>query len=201
MKRFTPRRILRLARNILFDLKYGAFLGGTVTSPYAHLGSIRSENTDYEALPHIFTDEIRSGDILLDVGCGKGRVINWWLSQYPGHRIFGVEWNESVAVRTKKRLKRFPEVTITAGSILDNFPAEANVIYLFHPFRGDLMRQFKELIIATGGKNTAGQPLRIYYYNPYELSLFSEDERFTIRPLELPDPFFKASVIEFKEQP
>ena len=59
-------RSFRIARNALQDLRYGAPLGGLI-SMYG--------NTDYLALSNIFAKRIKDNDVLVDVGCGKGRVI------------------------------------------------------------------------------------------------------------------------------
>ena len=45
-------------------------------------------------LPKLFNERngtaIKSSDVLVDVGCGRGRVINWWLSLGLGNKI--VSW-------------------------------------------------------------------------------------------------------------
>jgi hypothetical protein len=68
-------RAIRLTRNVLFDLRYGGFLGGSHTSPYAALGIYIAVNTDYRALRLIFEERLKDSNVLVDMGCGKGRVI------------------------------------------------------------------------------------------------------------------------------
>ncbi len=86
--------------------RYGAFLGGTVKTPYADLGIHDSASTDYGALPQIFENAISPSDVLVDIGCGKGRVINWWLSRGYTNRMVGLEIDSEVARQTADRLRK-----------------------------------------------------------------------------------------------
>jgi hypothetical protein len=63
---------------LLVDLRFGGGVHGVVPTRYAHLGAETVANSDYAALKTIPWD-IHGPDVLVDVGCGKGRVINWWL--------------------------------------------------------------------------------------------------------------------------
>jgi hypothetical protein len=71
---------IRAADNFFLDLQYsGRFLGGTMESRYASSGAIATQSTDYLALSYIFDNlvQVQESDVLVDVGCGKGRVIFW----------------------------------------------------------------------------------------------------------------------------
>ena len=61
------------------DLRYGGLLRGTLPNRFLHLGAHHAANTPYFILPIIFDGIIHDDDVLVDVGCGKGRVLNWWL--------------------------------------------------------------------------------------------------------------------------
>jgi hypothetical protein len=58
-------------------MRYGRPLGGTIKTRFAHLGAYDTANADYKDLAKLFAH------LLVDVGCGKGRAINWFLSEYP----------------------------------------------------------------------------------------------------------------------
>src|SRR5262245_31735372 len=98
------------ARNLAMDLRYGASLAGT--APPRAEGTAAVVNSQYSVLPYVFGDRIRPHDVLVDVGCGKGRVINWWLSQGLRNRMVGIEHNPEIASATARRLRRFRNVTI-----------------------------------------------------------------------------------------
>lgn len=152
----------RLARNVAFDLRYGAFLGGVIPTRYGEDGAANVANTDYGVLPRLFADLIREDDVLVDVGCGKGRVLNWWLNHYPRNRIIGVELDPQVGANTARRLRRWPQVSIRIGSVVDAFPDEGTLFYLFNPFSLPVMEKFVTRFMDSPGR---GSGRRIIYYN------------------------------------
>jgi len=98
-------------RNVLTDRKYGGWSGGSRTSTHADLGANLFGSVHYYELPRIFSArnglEITPSDVLVDIGCGKGRVINWWLGLGLGNRIIGLEIEELLAIEARKRLQRY----------------------------------------------------------------------------------------------
>src|SRR5215469_3193350 len=169
--RSTLRFGIRLLRNLLLDLRYGRFLGGTRKSPYAHLGIVDTANTGYEALPLIFRDSIKQSDVLVDIGCGKGRVINWWLSRGLHNSIIGIELDETVAKATQRRLRRYTNVKIISGDAIANLPENGTIFYLFNPFDEPWVAALKDrlaMIFALGGNRT------VFYYNCVHVNVFKE---------------------------
>ncbi len=173
----------RLARNVLLDLRFGAFLGGAAKrSPFAHLGANQSNNSDYGTLDQIFKDQINASDVLVDVGCGRGRVINWWLSRGLKNPIYGLELDPELAREVSARLRRWQNVSILTGSALDNLPSNATLLYLFNPFNEQVMTQFRDRVFERC-KDKAR--LKILYYAPEHLSVFESDERWNVQRIEL----------------
>ena len=79
--------------DFFIDLRYGGYFGGKIKSRYAHLGAHDTASGHYSVLSCIFRKyKIKDSDVLVDVGCGKGRVINWWLKQGHQNRIIGMDW-------------------------------------------------------------------------------------------------------------
>lgn len=163
-----PHRISRLWNNLALDLRFGGFLGGSQRSRDA--GATWVVNTDYAVMPQIFGDRVRPEDVLVDVGCGKGRVINWWLHQGYGNRMIGLELVPEVAERTRARLRKHRNITIVTGDAIDNLPAVGTLFYLFNPFSDEagtqrFMDRFRELFTRRPG-------VRAFYYNPVFAELF-----------------------------
>jgi hypothetical protein len=175
--------VVRLARNVLFDLKYGGFAGGTVEA--RHKGARATGNTPYELMPHLFKGRIRPDDVLVDVGCGKGRVINWWLENDRSQRIVGLELLEEVAAATKTRLRRYANVTIVPGDAIKNLPEDGTLFFLFNPFDADTLMRFKERLRELCQSNPKR---RLLYFAPVHLEVFSEDPDWdvAIHPVEAP---------------
>ena len=79
----------------LTDLRYGGYFGGFQKTRYGHLGAHDTMSSHYFVLSRLFGKfPVKESDVLVDVGCGKGRVINWWLRKGCRHRIIGIELDE-----------------------------------------------------------------------------------------------------------
>jgi hypothetical protein len=75
-------KFFRLLKNVYLDIRFGGkFLGGMIKTKYESIGAYDTGNSDYNALNYIFTNmlHIQRDDVIVDVGCGKGRVINFLL--------------------------------------------------------------------------------------------------------------------------
>jgi hypothetical protein len=186
------RRAPKIARNMLRDLRYGAPLGGTIKSRFEHLGAHDVGNADYDDLALLFAEAgVTPNDVLVDVGAGKGRALNWFIGRYPGVSIYGIELDPEVCARTAKRLRRFDNVTVLCGDATKMLPAEGTVFYLFNPFGDEVMREFLAALLRLDPP-ASGRPRRVVYLNCKFLAPFLEEARCTVRKLELPIVFDSA---------
>ncbi len=167
-------------RNLVMDLRFGKVLGGT------YLQKIKpTENSDYEALSRIFKNRINDDDILVDVGCGNGRVINWWLQHHPKNKMIGIELSEEIASKTSVRLQRFPNVTIIQGNAIESLPDDGTLFYFYNPFKRDVVRKFNEQI-KRQFKST--QNVRFFYYNCKYVDIFERDPKWHVEFVDLGGP-------------
>lgn len=172
--------------NTLRDLPYGMPLGGKVKTRYADLGAHDTENVSWDKMDALFASiDVQAEDVLVDVGCGKGRSINWFLQHFPRNSIVGIELDPTVGARTAKRLRRRTNVVVICGDATRLVPAQGTIFYAFNPFNETAMQRFADTfcdVHARGGP--AGRT--IAYLNAKCLSVFAEDPRFSVR--ELDDP-------------
>jgi hypothetical protein len=89
---------------------------------------------------------ISPDDVLVDVGCGEGRVINFWLSQGWKNPMIGIEAVEAVADEARKRYRKYPNVSIVTGDALANLPCNGTLFYLYNPFGEEVVAQFEKTI-------------------------------------------------------
>jgi len=194
------KSIRRLARNITQDLRYGGFLGGVKQSPYAGAGAYDTANSDYEALAHLFAplrDRIREHSVLVDVGCGKGRVLNFWLREFPDRQVCGIELDESVAADTARRLSSYPRVRVLQGDVRELIPPEATFFYLFNPFNREVLADFVARLKASP-QALQGRQIDILYYNPLHADVFEASDA-VITAVSLPQGFHRALYIRLSE--
>lgn len=176
----------RPLQNLVLDLRYGGWTGGTVAATAE--GASRVQSTDYAALARLHRRNgirVRPDDVLVDVGCGRGRVINWWLGQGWRNRMIGLELIPAIARQTADRLRPHANVEIRAGDAVDVLPAEGTFFYLYNPFDARVMRRWAGALLARAERPRA---LRIVYFNCRHLEVFGDDPRWRVRTLDTGEP-------------
>lgn len=122
------------------------------------------EPTPYSVLERLANSGlIRKKDVVLDYGCGKGRV-DFFLSYQTKAKTIGIEYDERIyqgALDNQKTAvsgarTEFAKARAEAYEV----PAEVNRYYFFNPFSVELLRKVMARIIES------------YYANPREAFLF-----------------------------
>ena len=123
----------------------------------------------YEPTPYAVMERlansgfIRKQDVVLDYGCGKGRVDFFLAYQTRAHCI-GVEYDERIIAVAREN----GNTAVSAGRVeillgnAETFPVPQNVnrIFFFNPFSVEILRKAMARILES------------YYENPRELLLF-----------------------------
>ena len=123
----------------------------------------------YEPTPYCVLERlvhsgfIRKSDVVLDYGCGKGRV-DFFLSYQTKANTIGVEYDERIyrgALENQKTVvsKTTAEFVPVRAEEYD-VPPEVNRCYFFNPFSVEILRKVMARIIES------------YYENPREMFLF-----------------------------
>jgi SAM-dependent methyltransferase len=177
-----------MVRSALRDLRHGRALGGTVRSRYEHLGAYHATNSPYEDLDRVFAGvAIGQFDTIVDVGCGKGRSLNWLIDRFPANPIVGIELDPELCARTARRLRRRSNVTVVCGDATELIPPEGRVFYLFNPFDETVMTRFAAALLERG------RPATIVYYNAKFLEPFRAG--FTVQELNDPALAHRSAVM------
>lgn len=165
--------IYNLILEIMLDLRYsGKLLKGNCKTSYKHLGANDIYHTKYSIMPIIFgLVRISKNDVLVDVGCGKGRVINYWLSRKFKNKIVGLELDPVVARQTASHLSRWKNVSIIVGDAITNLPSDGTIFYFYNPFSEDKVKQFEKSLTD----NYKNKRIKIIYYNPKSIHVFEND--------------------------
>jgi SAM-dependent methyltransferase len=186
---------LESVRNFLIDRKYGGSCGGAYQTRFPDTGARGTSSVDYYQLPKLFHERngvvIRPSDVLVDVGCGKGRVINWWLSRGLRNRLIGIELDERFAAPTAARLRKYPNVSILCGNALDHIPPEGTLFFLFNPFTAPIVEAFKDRVIEICGEDA---DVTILYSFCVHGDVFRNDPRWVVEPVSI-KTFWPAVVV------
>lgn len=167
--KYLQRQLNRL--KIDFSIQR-TFLAGDVPA-IDHKNLIKTANSNYEELESIFFKHfsVKPDDVIIDVGCGKGRVFNYLLYKGLKNKMIGYEINPMVGEKTRKRLARYKNVEIRCCNIFDDFPGEGNVFYLYHPFKEAMMRAFMNEV-----QKVAERKPVLLYNNPAHLNVVDTDK-------------------------
>ena len=122
------------------------------------------EPTPYSVLERLANSGlIRKKDVVLDYGCGKGRV-EFFLSYQTKAHTMGVEYDERIFQGTlenrKTAVSRERTEFILARAEEYSVPPEVNRCYFFNPFSVELLRKVMARVTES------------YYENPREMYLF-----------------------------
>jgi hypothetical protein len=165
-----------LVTYVLYERRFGVRTDGAVS--LRELGLEEVDRVDYEpsgwlALRRTLCKrEVSAGDVFLDYGSGKGRVV-LQAALYPFRRVIGVELSSQlheVAVtnvdRCLHRLRCQDIVLINSPAETYVVPDDVTVVFYFNPFGGDAFARTVQEIIASYDRNP--RPIRLIYYNPQE---------------------------------
>lgn len=165
----------------MLDLKYsGRLLTGHLPTAYKHLGANDVYHTEYPAMSIIFSQiTITPEDVLVDVGCGKGRIINYWLSQGYVNKIYGLELDPAVAENTTMQFNNWGNVSIWSGDATLQIPQDGTIFYLYNPFSSEKFVEFESQM----AKLAQHKKITLLYYRPQSLSVF-ETGRWNIQLID-----------------
>lgn len=165
----------RGARNAFVDIRRGRPLVGTWRRPGRP--SYNHENSDHVALRRIFAGRVRPDDVLVDIGCGRGRVLAHWSSHYPEHRMVGIEIDPHAAARAGAHMSRHPNCTVVCGDAVDLLPEDGSLFYLYNPFGFDTLDRLRLRIEALP---RGSRRLVLLYHNPKHVAVFEGIPAWTV---------------------
>ena len=121
----------------------------------------------YEPTPYCVLERLaESGffgkdDVVLDYGCGKGRV-GFFLSHRTKAKTIGIEYDEHIyagALENQKTAQAKADFVLSRAEEYE-VPADVNRCYFFNPFSAEILHKVMARIIES------------YYENPREIFLF-----------------------------
>lgn len=177
-KNWFIRKFIRLSRKMVdkMDAVPDKKVCGVSLSKYVPSvagGSTGSQSTPYFVLETVFKDaRFSSEDSLIDVGCGKGRVLAYLQKNNFPCQLTGIELNPEVAGFAQSWAEKYTNINIICG---DAFQLDYNafsVIYMGRPFEPELFHKFIEFLEAT-----LKHPIRLYYWVEQQSGKFLDDRR------------------------
>ena len=139
------------------------------------------EPTDYCVLERLANSGyIKKRHLLLDYGCGKGRV-SFFLAYQTGCKTIGIEYDERLidrALRNQKRALSANRTRFVHQNALDfQVPVEANRVFFFNPFSKAILEQVIGHILESYDHSPRDIKLFFYYPSPDYEDFLKDHER------------------------
>ena len=152
------------------------------------------EPTPYSVLQRLAnTGLIRKNNMLLDYGCGKGRV-DFFLSYQTRCRCLGVEYDERIyekVMENKKEAVSKERVSFSLANAEEfQLPEQIDRIYFFNPFSVEILRKVMARIMESYYEHPR-QILCFFYYpsDEYLTYLMTVDEMMFTDEIDCSDLF------------
>lgn len=132
------------------------------------------EPTPYSVLERLAqSGRIRKKQVLLDYGCGKGRV-DFFLAYQAGCRSIGIEYDDRIyekAVENQKAAVSSGRVRMEqANAEMFPVPPEVDRIYFFNPFSVEILQKVMNRILDSYYEQM--RPIQLFFYYPSDEYLF-----------------------------
>ena len=169
----TLGAMLRKQTDYAIDWAVDAILGIKTFSRVPVAPDMSARNIQYDPLPYrsLFALArhlpLLPGDHLIDIGCGKGRVLCFFALRRV-RRCSGIEIRQDLAqdaLRNARSLRgRRARIDVTRADAIEADIGDASVVYLFNPFSAEVM----EPVLRKIENSLRARPraLRICYVNP-----------------------------------
>ena len=152
------------------------------------------EPTPYSVLERLAqSGRIRKKQVLLDYGCGKGRV-DFFLAYQAGCRSIGIEYDDRIyekAVENQKAAVSSGRVRMEqANAEMFPVPPEVDRIYFFNPFSVEILQKVMNRILDSYYEQM--RPIQLFFYYPsdeYLSYLMTVDELMFEDEIECGDLF------------
>ena len=128
------------------------------------------EPTPYSVLERLTNSGlIRKRDVVLDYGCGKGRV-DFFLSYQAKASTIGIEYDERIyksAIENQKTgVSKAKTQFVLARAEAYEVPAKVNRCYFFNPFSVEILRKVMARLIESYYENL--REVFLFFYYPSE---------------------------------
>jgi SAM-dependent methyltransferase len=127
--------------------------------------------------------QLERDDVLLDAGCGKGRMVFVAARKYELKRVIGIDLQPQLievarANAAHLRSLRTPIELLLADATSWNVPDDVTAIYLNHPFRGAVLDAFLDRVLASYDRQP--RQLRLLYLHPFNRGQLEARGRFRL---------------------
>ena len=156
----------------LWDERLGVSTGGVDYS------AEDDNNYGYDPTPYVVLEElirldvISKDDVVVDYGCGKGRV-GFFLNSQVGCDVIGIDFNRDLIEKAEENLESYGGDGISFHCLRaeDYCPGDVNIFYFFNPFSSGVFSRVLKRIEESYAKNPR-EIMIFFYYSTIEYRLY-----------------------------
>ncbi len=124
--------------------------------------------------------DLRPSDVLLDIGCGAGRIL-CAAARTPVRRVIGLDIDPKIAAIARENARhlqgRQAEIEVVEGNALSyEIPDDVTVVFLYNPFGGEVFSSVLKRLIEAADR--APRQLHLVYAHPFEHERVMQLKRF-----------------------
>lgn len=186
----TFKLMISTVVDYFFDIKYGTDTFSWVEIDDLGIDDFKKSRTSRYAptpvssLRKVFRElKIPPGKVLVDLGCGKGRVL-LVASEFEFKEVRGIEFSSTLcdiamnnyfAYKNKRQTKT--KLSVIEMDVLDyKLGDDEDVFYIFDSFDADVLRQVLQNIITSVSRRK--REIWIIYVNPVHREVLEENKEF-----------------------
>lgn len=142
-----------------------------------------NQNYGYDPTPYIVLerlvelDVLKKEDVVVDYGCGKGRIC-FFINSQVGCRTIGIDHSERLLEIARENLESYgngADIDFVNSKAEDYVPDGANCLYFFNPFSSHVFQEVLRRIGESYGRNPR-EILIFFYYSTIEYRLYLPTE-------------------------
>lgn len=142
-----------------------------------------NQNYGYDPTPYIVLerlvelDILKKDDVIVDYGCGKGRIC-FFINSQVGCRIIGIDHSERLLEIARENLESYgngADIDFVNSKAEDYVPDGTNCLYFFNPFSSHVFQEVLRRIGESYGRNPR-EILIFFYYSTIEYRLYLPTE-------------------------
>ena len=142
-----------------------------------------NQNYGYDPTPYIVLerlvelDILKKDDVVVDYGCGKGRIC-FFINSQVGCRIIGIDHSERLLEIARENLESYgngADIDFVNSKAEDYVPDGANCLYFFNPFSSHVFQEVLRRIGESYGRNPR-EIMIFFYYSTIEYRLYLPTE-------------------------
>ena len=180
------QRLRALPGHLLYERRFGLDTSSLSTLPEHDEKNLHYAPASWRILDRwLPRDSVTPDDVLLEAGCGKGRLVFVAARNYPFRRVIGLEFSpELLAIaqrnidHNRRRLRCQDVQLVQADACTWPVPDDVTVVTLYNSFAGEVFERFVDRLLDSFERRP--RRIRLLYLNATQQRALEARGRFEL---------------------